>query len=239
MNQSITLVNLYYLLRRRIVLILICTIVGAGSLFSYSTFFMPKLYASTANLYVYNSQKVDSQSGSAASQLTINDLALASRLINTYIVMLNNRGIYEEISSKISKSMSASQIAKSVSMSGVGTTEIMRITVKTSDSNLSAEICNEMVKIAPEYLIDKAKVGGVSVLESGSASSIPVSPNIRNNTAVGALLGLIASIGFVLVTFMFDNTVKGEEDVKMRFDVPVLGEIPTLEQSVTGGASRG
>ena len=33
-------------------------------------------------------------------------------------------------------------------------------------------------------------------------------------------------IAFVFVRYLLDNTVKGEEDIKEKFDIPVLGEIP-------------
>lgn len=58
------------------------------------------------------------------------------------------------------------------------------------------------------------------------------------NTAVFTLMGFL--VGAVLVYLLcllrayFDNTVYNEEDLKSRFDIPVIGQIPTWENTQSG-----
>ena len=59
-------------------------------------------------------------------------------------------------------------------------------------------------------------------------STSPVSPNVRNNTILGALLGFVLSISFILLRELFDVRVKSADDLVTRFQYPVLGTIPEI-----------
>ena len=56
------------------------------------------------------------------------------------------------------------------------------------------------------------------------------------NSAVGGVVGLVIAVIIVLLRSLLDNTVKSEEELKDRFDVPVLGEIPDFYESKKKGA---
>ena len=58
------------------------------------------------------------------------------------------------------------------------------------------------------------------------------------NCVLGFLLGLVASVLFVVIQEMLDTRVKGEEDLKKYYNVPVLGEIPNFESQFKGGYER-
>ncbi|NLV69310.1 MAG: polysaccharide export protein, partial [Clostridiales bacterium] len=54
-------------------------------------------------------------------------------------------------------------------------------------------------------------------------------PNVKLNTAIGFLLGLILSVLLVLLLDMLDVTIRSEEDLTKLVDIPVLGVIPTID----------
>ena len=64
----------------------------------------------------------------------------------------------------------------------------------------------------------------------------PSSPNVLMNSAVGGVVGLVIAVIIVLLRSLLDNTVKSEEELKDRFDVPVLGKIPDFYESKKKGA---
>ena len=55
------------------------------------------------------------------------------------------------------------------------------------------------------------------------------SPNVIKNAVFGLLAGLALSVAFVLLRAMLDTTIKGEEDLKSRTGLTVLGEIPDVQ----------
>ena len=57
----------------------------------------------------------------------------------------------------------------------------------------------------------------------------PVSPNTLKNTAVGALLGLVACAGVLVLRMLLNNKINNDADVQKYLDLPVLGVIPLYE----------
>ena len=55
-----------------------------------------------------------------------------------------------------------------------------------------------------------------------------VSPNIRTNTMIGAVIGGIVPYAVLLVYTILDTRIKTEDDIKNRFAYPILGQIPRL-----------
>ena len=64
------------------------------------------------------------------------------------------------------------------------------------------------------------------------------SPNRTILCAFGLALGLALSLVIVLIQYLTDNTVKGEDDLKQKLDVPVLGEIPSFDPNPKGGGKH-
>jgi len=226
-KKEITLINIYYLIRQNIIWVVGSMVVGLVAFFTVSMVFMTSMYTSSTDMYIYNAQKF--ASAEQEQQAATGDISFARALIPTYTAILKSDGIMEEVSAKLTVKMSPSQIRKSISFSSEPDTMVLRITAKTDDPLLSAEICNAIGDIAPEYLVKITKTGGAEVYNRAIPATSKSSPNVRNNSIVGALLGLALSVGVLLLIFIFDNTIKGEEDIKMYLDIPVLGEIPTLE----------
>jgi len=62
--------------------------------------------------------------------------------------------------------------------------------------------------------------------EEPSLSLLPVSPNIKLNLALGAVVGLIFGVGVAFFLEYLDTSVKTLEDVERYLQVPVLAVIP-------------
>jgi len=223
-KKEITLINIYYLVKQNVVWVAGSMVVGFIAFFIVSMFFMTPMYVSSTDMYVYNAQKFE-----VSEQAATGDIQFARALIPTYTAILKSPAIMEKVSAKLTTRMSPAQIGKSISFSSENETMVLRITAKTDDPLLSAEICNVFGEIASEELVRITKTGGAEVYNPAIPAVSKSSPNVRNNSVIGALLGLVLSCGVVLLIFIFDNTIKGEEDIKMYLDIPVLGEIPTLE----------
>ena len=64
------------------------------------------------------------------------------------------------------------------------------------------------------------------------APSSKASPSYTRYTALGMLLGLVLSCGFITVRELFDDRVQDEDYLLQRYaDIPVLAVIPDLNQT--------
>jgi len=228
MHEELTLNNMLFLLARRWFWILLCTVAGFSAFLLYSLFIITPKYTSSAELYVRN---VATAAPAGDGAIETGDLSTATRLVDTYIVVLQNDAVEAQVVGALDNKITVSQLHQSVSLSAVNGTEILRVTARTEDPALSAEICNAVAKIAPEVLKRVVQAGSVEVISAAKPAAAPSEPNIPRNGALGALIGFTLSLAVVFLLFTLDHTVKGAEDLQKRTDIPVLGEIPGLPDS--------
>ena len=67
--------------------------------------------------------------------------------------------------------------------------------------------------------------------------SAPISPNKTKNVMLGAMLGLVASCGVIVVIMLLDDTYKTAEDIRKYTGLVTLAEIP-LEKSQAAHAHK-
>ena len=230
-DTTLDLKELFYLCRKRWKWISSCTLAGFLVLFIVSTFFLPKKYTSTVDLYVNSKDTVNGSTD-------INTINASQKLVNAYIAVLQNENILEQVAEQLSESVEVDQLRGMLSMKSVNNTEVLQISAETKDPEFSAEICNTIASVAPTELQRVVKAGSVEVVGPARPNYNKTSPNRTLLSAAGLFLGLAISLGVVLVQFLLDNTVKGEDDLRQKFNVPVLGEIPSFDSNPKGGGKR-
>ncbi len=229
MKGELTLSDILYILKRRWFIILGSAILGLVVAFLISNYFITPKYTSSTELYVYG-RSLENGNNTTGGNDNLNELNYSQKLVSTYIVVLQNRDTLEKVAEKLDNKVSAGQLKAYLSMGAVNQTEVLRVSAVTEDPQLSADICNAMGAVAPDVLMDIVKAGSVSVIGKARVSSTPTSPNIQRNSLLGMLIGIILSAGVLLLLFLLDNTVKGEEDLRLHIEVPVLGEVPRLTE---------
>lgn len=71
----------------------------------------------------------------------------------------------------------------------------------------------------------------VNTVEEGNLPTSPSSPNVKKNMMLGALLGLVISMGLIVLISILDDTVKTPDDVEKYLGLNVLTSIPIQEGS--------
>lgn len=242
MNNNYTIGNLFALLMSKIWIIVIFTIsIGAAS-FGISKFIIPMKYESYTTMYVKNNNTMNSKQN---KNVDLNDLNASKSLVSTYIAVLKSNAVMEQVGVKLLKlydkndlsamfniesgKISTDDINECFSMSAVDETEVMRITVNTKNPEMSADMCNIIAEIAPNFLIRVVGAGSVEIIDTAVPNNIPVSPNILLITCIGAVVGLSFSIFIILIFDFFDNTVKETEELTKKFNKAILGKIQSIE----------
>jgi polysaccharide biosynthesis transport protein len=77
----------------------------------------------------------------------------------------------------------------------------------------------------------KALTGNnVEVIEEARTPGSPYKPDIRYNTSVSFVVGLIAGFALVIALGLVDSTLKNEKEAEQAFGVPFLGPVRMLPQ---------
>lgn len=253
-----TIQDLVSIVLSRIKIIILFAILGGIAAYFYAEYAMPLKYSTNVKLYVKSSTSVNT-SGDANTQ----ELEAAKILAETYIVILNDGSVYERISEKFSEDydvktqlaphiptitdkktgeliVSPSYIQSCVSISAVDETEILNISAVTEIPQVAADICDYMAEVAPDVLKRVAKAGSVELIDNAGAKvpNAPVSPNVKKMTVMGIMVGLIGCAAVVILISFFNNKVTTANDLKDKFGVPILAEIPAFDTKLKKGVYK-
>ncbi len=222
MKDSLDLRTVFQILLSKLIWIVAATLAGFILLYVYANYFITPLYTSHISLYVKNTMEI-------TENVTSTELSTSRQLVNTYIAVLkSDNDFLKEVAAELD--ISVKQLSDSLSMSSVDETQVLKLQAATPDPELSARICSIMAEKAPGAL---DKVGGsMSVLGSAEINRQPSSPNVTRYAVIGALLGLVLSCLLFVLLAVLDNTIKDSSDTEAVVGVPVLGEIPDIDEAV-------
>lgn len=231
--RELDLLTVFQILLRKIKWLLAAAIVGAVLLGVGSKLFISATYQSKFQMYISNFTQVDSNTYASPSSLTA-----SQTLAGEYIVILKNDLVLNEVSTRLARqgyTVSAAEIRNALKMAPEDNTAMLNIAVTTTNPNLSKAICDALASVAPTKLKEIMQMGNVTVM-APAKKGVQVGPHLIKNTALGAIAGLAIACAVVLITYITDNTVSDEREMRRRLNLTVLGEIPSVQPTKKGGA---
>jgi len=226
-TDTIDLLKLLRLFRRKIGILILCTILGLAIAGSVTIFLIPKQYSANVLLYIWQ-DKDEKQS----ANLTASDLNLFSQLVNDYQVLVKSRLVTQKVADELK--LSAAQSAALSGKITVGTkanTRHITITVVDRDPAFAATIANTVADVFSETVVEKMGAANVQIIDPAITPNSPSSPNTKMNIALGGLIGLMLAIGVILLIEFLDTTVRTVEDVETLTGFTMLGTIPEFEHA--------
>ncbi len=231
--EQVDIKRMIEIVLERIVSIVIITVIFGMITFALSEFFITPKYESSITMYV-NNRRSDAEATSETKTLS-SDITASQQLVPTYIEMIKSNNVLQEVcdvvKEKTGEKFTVRKIKDMLTVEAVLNTEIIRVSVRTTESVMAREIANTIASVAPDKIQKFIERSDVRIIDKAKLSTAPVSPNVRNNTILGALLGLVLSISFILLKELFDVRVKSADDLVARFNLPVLGTIPEINVS--------
>ncbi|MCQ4022567.1 hypothetical protein GMA13_06040 [Ruminococcus sp. zg-924] len=224
-EKEIDLRFIFEIIRKNIIpLVLVTVIAGAISFFG-SMIFIPKQYEADAMLIV-NNKKNDTQAVNSA------EIVAAQNLAEVYSIIIKSDTVLQQVIDDLKLSMTYEQLYKAISVSCIDQTQVISIKMRSTDAEFAKEVIADVVKVAPPIIQDKVDAGSVKVISEARISNNgnPVSPSLKKNAIIGALIGLVITLAFVFIKTFFRNTFKTENDITNTLGVPLLGIIPEIDE---------
>ncbi|MBE5819566.1 MAG: hypothetical protein E7310_01880 [Clostridiales bacterium] len=218
------LFTIFWNRRLEIVLITLITI-AIGVVYSYF-FIVPEYKASTTLVLVQSSATVE-QSGQGITQT---DLTINSKLVSTYSEIMKSKAVLSQVVDSLDiEGLTEESIRKNISVQAVKDTEVIEITVKNLDPNNAAQIANKIAEVFSEKVVEIYNISNIYVLDRAEPNEVPSNINHMKDIVIFAFIGIVISVGFVLVLNMLDTTIKTEQDVESSTGLLVLSSIPNYE----------
>ena len=161
------------------------------------------------------------------------DLSFYQDLVGTYIEILKNNDSIKTALKDIKQEdtqANINRVLSGLSVSQSGTTQIMDIKYVTTDMS---EIIPVIESVTDQFIVKSKQLiknGNIQVLEKAKIPGGPISPNKPLNIIIGFMLGLMVAIGLAFLLEYFDNTVKTTEELENLLGIPVLADIPRVDE---------
>ncbi|PYE20203.1 capsular exopolysaccharide synthesis family protein [Williamsia limnetica] len=208
-------------------LVIVLAALACGAIgFLYSALQSPT-YRSTATLYVTSGTDDNVQSayqGSLASQ----------QRVSSYTWLVNSDAVLIDALEASGLDITLSSAKAAVSASTTPETVLLNISAEGTDRDQTAALVNSVSASMADYVtgLETPTGGGaplakLTIVTPANADAGPVAPSTTRNTALALLAGLLIGLAVVFVRDRLNNKVRGEQDLAILADAPVLAAVPS------------
>lgn len=224
-EYTIDLMLMLGLLRKHVIMLIVCAIVGGIAAFGYTNYFVPEKYKATATVII-NNRATDSQ------YIYPSEIQSSQDLAQLYSIIIKADNVLEAVRKDLNLNISNEQLKNSIQVGLVGDTQVVEISCTSTNPQYALDLVTKFVEHSKPVILEKVEAGSVKDLNEPALSNNghPVSPNKKKNTAIGFLGGLVAAAAFVILREMLNTKFKTEADVTNTLGIPVLGVIPFIEE---------
>lgn len=212
--------------------IVVCTALAAGW-----TWLQPRVYTAEASGYVATT----AASGNNASSSMVGD-QLAQSKVRSYVEIGSWRTVAEYAIDSLGLNASPEEVVQRVSVTNPKDTVVLRVSARGPSPEEARDLAEAWIRgmIVEIEKIEQTPGGPEPVVrlvpgDSARLPTVPSSPNVRNDLALGALLGLIVGVGSALIRDRLDSRIRSAEGVEKATGHSVVGAIPLDKDQAAAG----
>ena len=197
-EMEIDLIELLKYLLRNIKTILVLTLVCGLITFGVTQFILPKSYTSSTDITIIpHGELLD------------------------YTSYLNGNVVLERVGSETNIDVDT-LLQDIVITRDESNPYNYNITMTTNNPKLSYRV----VKAFKQEMMSDLGLSSVVIVNQAQVNTTPVSPDAKKNALIGTLIGLVLSVLYFVLRFLFNKHFINDKEVEMFLGVDVLAEIP-------------
>lgn len=203
MEETISLKELFHILKKRLAMILVIAFGAAIVSAIISFFFMTPIYQSSTQILV-NQKK---QEGAA---IQFNEVQTNIQLTNTYKVIIKSPVILDQVKEKLGLNITVQELNNKIEVANEKDSQVVAVTAQDKDPKLARDIANTTAEVFKGEVAKIMSVDNVTVLSKAELSEelSPIKPRPMLNVAIAFVVGLMAAVGLAFLLEYLDNTVK-------------------------------
>lgn len=209
--------ELLYVIKRRIILVIIIPIIFTGIATINSIFVSKPIYQAGVSIIINKNEE---------GILTQSDVSMYQNLAKTYIEIARSTMVSERAIRDGQIDTSVAALHSSLTVSCQEGTQVLYMSVISGEAN-DAVI---KVEALAQAFIDESKrllpAGKVEIIDHAQVPQSAINDNKIRNIVRTFALALLFSIVIAFIIEFMNDTIKSEEDVERYFGVPILGVIP-------------
>ncbi len=218
---EIDLYDLLYLLRSKIVFLILAAVLGGAAVFAAAWYLVTPIYEATASLYVV--------SASNDSVVNLTDLQIGTSLTADYEELVLSRPMLESVIANLELEeyeIDVEDLAEMITITNPSGTRILKITVSSSIPQQAMDIANEMAEMAVTWLPEIMESNAPNVSEEAVLPEKIASPHYVIDTVIGAVAAAMLYAAVVVLRFVRDDTIHTGEQLEKYFGITPLAQVP-------------
>lgn len=224
---EIDLLDLVKVIWHRFWVVLLGLIVGGAAAFSVATYLMTPKYQATSTIYIFSK---------TTSITSLADLQIGSQLTEDFQIIAKTRDVIESVILELNLNTTYERLRNDVSIENPASSHMLQITAVDTDSERAAAISNKLSDKLRDQIADIMNTDRPSVVQRATPPARQSSPNVRNMTILGALIGAFLFAAVIVVRYLMDDTIKTSDDVHKFLNLDVLAEIPFVRSQTSHNA---
>ena len=200
-----------------IVLILLFSILFG---YAYSYYYKkPEYKSSVTILLVADENKTN-------KELTQTDLNINNGLISTYSSIAKSTNVIQKTIENLGLNISASSLQKKIEAKQVEKTQFLKISVTNARPELAKNIANELAQVFTQQIKEIYNLQNISIVDEAEVEQNPCNVNHIKDIIIFACAGLFLAMVVVVAIFIFDDTIKSEDDIEKNIKLKAIGTLP-------------
>lgn len=213
-------------LYKNLVLIILCTVFGALLGLGYGVIRVKPVYTKTSTVMLVTGIESSSYS---------NNLVLGQYYLKDVAMILQSTEFIEEVNAEYSENGGTGEISSGSISFSYGNDDSLIFSISYSDSSyeLAEKKLNAIITHSQERLVDLIKADSVKLKETNNVKSETYKYNYTKHIVIGLLAGCVLAVGYTMLKYFLDNTVKDRLEIEEITGVNVLACIVDQPQMQT------
>ena len=217
-------------IRKNLIFIIIAAVVFGSAAFVYNKFFVAKRYATTFSVYVET--KIDTVDPTSSNSIggLINMQNYATKLVNTYIRLLDTSTCYKRLSAALDGKYSPDMLKSMITYTTDEKTQVFDINVTAGSPEEALEIAQSYCTVAPQVISDLNANTTLKVADEPELPTDPVYPKAGRSAVIAALIGVVLMLIVAFVRHFMDKNIRYNDEMTEIYGIPILAAIPNFDR---------
>lgn len=204
--KEINLKELYRVIKERLWIVLLITLLATCAGMIKSVFFTTPLYESSTRIII------DADSDYR----------------NTLQVIIEDSVVLEKVIKKLDIETSPESLAGQINVASMNNSQVVSISVFDTNPVQASKIANTTAEVFKEEIPNIIGFDGVHFLSKAKVNPYPINEDQSRTITIAFVLGLIFGIGLALLLDSLDDSIKSEDDVEELLGLPVVGVVSKM-----------
>ena len=201
--------------KKRIIALILILFIALGYLYSY--YYVVPEYKSTSTLLLIPNDD---------ETVTSSDLTLNSGLISTYGNIAKNSKVLKQVINNLNLNIQEGQLLSKIEINIIKDTHIMEISVSDTDPQMATNITKELSNVFLNEIKQIYNLNNIGTVDVAQLPDTPYNINHIKDMFVFVCMVIVVSFAYIVIIYLFDNTIKKEEDIEEYIKIKSLGSVP-------------